>query len=160
MSQRYPHPGCFVKRVWICLIIKELTFLATTKSPQEYETAWLRPHGWLQNLSDGGYTQGCREKEGGNGDTVSRTLTKRYRIAAYLSSDKLRRLLAHRDVRSLLAHDLSGSSILSFFRRCGGGEGAPGPAVYCKPPLKADISCPNSADMSCAHDSEKLKTVD
>jgi len=23
---RYPHPGCFTKRGWICLIIKELTF--------------------------------------------------------------------------------------------------------------------------------------
>jgi len=33
---------------------------------------------------------GCREKEGGNGDTVSRTLTKGYRTHGYLSSDKLR----------------------------------------------------------------------
>src|SRR5712664_892 len=31
-----PHPGCFGKRVWICLIPKELTFLATTKRLQEY----------------------------------------------------------------------------------------------------------------------------
>jgi hypothetical protein len=33
---------------------------------------------------------GLREKEGRSGDTVSRTLTKRYRIAPCLSSDKLR----------------------------------------------------------------------
>jgi len=31
----YPHAGCFAERVWICLIAKELTFLVTTKSPQE-----------------------------------------------------------------------------------------------------------------------------
>jgi hypothetical protein len=28
----YPHPGCFAKRGWICLIAKELTFLERTKS--------------------------------------------------------------------------------------------------------------------------------
>src|SRR5260370_1388850 len=33
---RYPHPRCFGKRGWICLILKELTFLATTKRLQEY----------------------------------------------------------------------------------------------------------------------------
>src|SRR6266478_5807646 len=32
-----PHPGCFAKRVWICLIAKELTFLETPKSPQNTE---------------------------------------------------------------------------------------------------------------------------
>jgi hypothetical protein len=32
-----PHPGCSAKRVWICLIAKELTFLETTKSAQEIE---------------------------------------------------------------------------------------------------------------------------
>ena len=29
--------GCFCKRVWICLIAKDLTFLAATKSLQQYE---------------------------------------------------------------------------------------------------------------------------
>jgi len=29
-------------------------------------------------------------KEGGSGDTISRTLTKEYRSSVYLSSDKLR----------------------------------------------------------------------
>src|SRR5216684_3077996 len=33
----YPHPGCFTKRGWICLIAKELTFLATTKRLQEID---------------------------------------------------------------------------------------------------------------------------
>ena len=28
VSQRYPHPGCFVERVWICLIPKGLSMLA------------------------------------------------------------------------------------------------------------------------------------
>ena len=32
-----PHPGCFARRVWIYLIMKELTFLGTTKGPQELE---------------------------------------------------------------------------------------------------------------------------
>jgi hypothetical protein len=31
-----PHPGCFAKRVWICLIPKELTFLRAAKRRQEY----------------------------------------------------------------------------------------------------------------------------
>jgi hypothetical protein len=31
-----PHPGCSAKRVWICLIPKELTFLRATKRRQEY----------------------------------------------------------------------------------------------------------------------------
>jgi hypothetical protein len=39
---------------------------------------------------DGGYTRGCGEKEGRNGDTVSRTLLGIYRIRYYLSSEKLR----------------------------------------------------------------------
>src|SRR5260370_40001833 len=30
----YPHPGCFAKRGWICLIPKELTFLGPTKRLQ------------------------------------------------------------------------------------------------------------------------------
>src|SRR6267154_273098 len=29
------YPGCFVERVWICLIAKELSFFGATKSPQE-----------------------------------------------------------------------------------------------------------------------------
>src|SRR5882757_5432436 len=29
-------PGYFAERVWTCLIAKELGFLPTTKSPQEY----------------------------------------------------------------------------------------------------------------------------
>jgi hypothetical protein len=33
-----PHPGCFAKRVWICLIPKGLSILATTKSLQEYRS--------------------------------------------------------------------------------------------------------------------------
>jgi hypothetical protein len=37
-----------------------------------------------------GYTRDGGEKEGRNGDTVSRTLTKEYRICEYLSSDKLK----------------------------------------------------------------------
>jgi hypothetical protein len=32
--RRYPHPGCFAKRVWICLIAKELAFFGATKSLQ------------------------------------------------------------------------------------------------------------------------------
>jgi hypothetical protein len=34
---RYPPPGVFCKRVWICLIAKELAFFVTTKSLQQYE---------------------------------------------------------------------------------------------------------------------------
>jgi hypothetical protein len=34
---RYPHPGCFAKRGWICLIPKELTFLELHKRLQEIE---------------------------------------------------------------------------------------------------------------------------
>ena len=30
-----PYPGCFGARVWIWLILKELMFLATTKSSEE-----------------------------------------------------------------------------------------------------------------------------
>jgi len=30
-----PNTGCFGARVRICLILRELTFLATTKSPEE-----------------------------------------------------------------------------------------------------------------------------
>jgi hypothetical protein len=33
-AKGYPHPGCFVERVWICLIIKELSFFGAQKSPQ------------------------------------------------------------------------------------------------------------------------------
>jgi len=33
----HPHPGCFRKRGWICLIAKELTFLGQPKSPQVTE---------------------------------------------------------------------------------------------------------------------------
>jgi len=36
-AKGYPHPGCFAKRGWIFLIIKELTFLGTTKRLQEIE---------------------------------------------------------------------------------------------------------------------------
>ena len=38
-----PHSGCFCKRVWICLIAKELTLFATTKSLQEYQTTCFMP---------------------------------------------------------------------------------------------------------------------
>jgi len=34
---RYPHPGCFAKRGWICLIPKGLTFFETTKRLQELD---------------------------------------------------------------------------------------------------------------------------
>ena len=45
---------------------------------------------WLQELTDCENTPSCGMKEGRNGDTVSRTLTKEYRISGYLSSDKLK----------------------------------------------------------------------
>ena len=32
----YTDPGCFGGRVWTCLIPKELAFLATTESPEQY----------------------------------------------------------------------------------------------------------------------------
>ncbi len=34
---RYPHPGCFTKRDWNCLIINALTFLETPKRLQAPE---------------------------------------------------------------------------------------------------------------------------
>jgi hypothetical protein len=37
-----PHPGCFAKRVWNCLITKELSFSRMLKSPQSLETARVR----------------------------------------------------------------------------------------------------------------------
>jgi len=37
-----PHPGYFAKRVWICLIAKELTFSRVQKSLQEYQTMRFR----------------------------------------------------------------------------------------------------------------------
>ena len=40
-AQGTPHPGCFEKRGWICLIAKELTFLETPKRPQGYDTTGL-----------------------------------------------------------------------------------------------------------------------
>jgi hypothetical protein len=42
MPVKYPHLGYFAKRVWICLIAKELTFLATNKSPQQYVRTGVR----------------------------------------------------------------------------------------------------------------------
>jgi len=33
----HPHPGCFAKRGWICLIAKELTFLEGAKRLQAVE---------------------------------------------------------------------------------------------------------------------------
>jgi hypothetical protein len=33
----YPHPGCFAKRGWICLIAKELTFLELHRRLQEID---------------------------------------------------------------------------------------------------------------------------
>src|SRR5229473_769275 len=41
--------------------------------------------GWLRK-----HTRGCGEKEGPNGDTVSRSWSKEYRIRYYLSSEKLK----------------------------------------------------------------------
>ena len=41
-SDPTPTPGVFGQRVWICLIAKELTLLATTKSPQQYVRKGLR----------------------------------------------------------------------------------------------------------------------
>ncbi len=35
----YPHPGCFGKRGWICLIAKDLTFLEERKRLQIIETS-------------------------------------------------------------------------------------------------------------------------
>ena len=32
LVQSPPHPGCFAERAWICLITKELSFVATAKS--------------------------------------------------------------------------------------------------------------------------------
>jgi hypothetical protein len=32
-----PHPGCFAKRGWNCLKTRELTFLETTKRPEEID---------------------------------------------------------------------------------------------------------------------------
>jgi hypothetical protein len=34
--RRYPHPGCFCKRVRICLIQKDLAFFGATNSVQQY----------------------------------------------------------------------------------------------------------------------------
>jgi hypothetical protein len=45
---------------------------------------------WLQELTDCENTPGCGQKEGRNGDTVSRTLLRDYRIRYYLSSEKLK----------------------------------------------------------------------
>jgi hypothetical protein len=50
----HPHPGCFAERVWICLIVKELTFLGAPlsrlrvkKSEQQYaRTGVSRFPGW------------------------------------------------------------------------------------------------------------------
>jgi hypothetical protein len=77
-----PHPGCFGKRVWICLIAKELTFLDTLKRPQNTEnigfateTPRHRAETFRQKLSGArGDTRSCGERKGRNGDTVSRTL--------------------------------------------------------------------------------------
>jgi hypothetical protein len=43
---------------------------------------------WLQEFTDCENTPGCGEKEGRDGDTVSRTLSYIYRIRYYLSSEK------------------------------------------------------------------------
>jgi len=39
VTRGYLHPGCFVERVWICLIIKGLLFFRAQKSLQESEKA-------------------------------------------------------------------------------------------------------------------------
>jgi len=125
-----PHPGCFGKRVWICLIAKGLSFATATKSLQEYErngfatkiqraprrsrAEWLDPlptrcicvnavdkgvserfgvkavDKGLRARDEYGKGSGCWLAETPNGATVTRTLTKGYRIRVYLSSDKLR----------------------------------------------------------------------
>src|SRR5260370_38785786 len=38
---RVPHPGCFRKRAWICLIAKELAFLGATRRQQADEKTGL-----------------------------------------------------------------------------------------------------------------------
>jgi hypothetical protein len=74
LSQTYPHPGCFAKRVWICLIAKGSTFLAATKSLQQYEMTVLVASGRAQNLKRCEDTVGWGKRRERNGDTVSRTL--------------------------------------------------------------------------------------
>jgi hypothetical protein len=45
------HPGCFAKRGWICLIIKELTFLERHKRLQEIE-GWRVKAGTAGGISE------------------------------------------------------------------------------------------------------------
>src|ERR1700730_5736595 len=54
----YPYPGCFCERVWICLIVKELNFLPTTKSLQEYERKGLARETELGVRPSSGHPQG------------------------------------------------------------------------------------------------------
>src|SRR5260370_4814942 len=49
----YPHPGCFAKRGWICLIAKELTFLARLKRLQEIDRSRVKAG------AAGGGREGC-----------------------------------------------------------------------------------------------------
>jgi len=55
-------PGCFCKRVWICLIAKELIFLATTKSPQEVEGARVKAGVANTRAKDNAETQRAQSK--------------------------------------------------------------------------------------------------
>jgi len=41
----YPHPGCFAKRGWICLIVKELTFWELHKRLQEIDRSRVKAGG-------------------------------------------------------------------------------------------------------------------
>jgi hypothetical protein len=71
MMQRYPIPRCFAKRVRIWLIARELTFLATTKSSQEYDSAgFVLPELPQERTACENTLVGGRG-EGLNGDTVS-----------------------------------------------------------------------------------------
>jgi hypothetical protein len=42
-----PHPGCFAERVWICLILKGLVFLAATKSAEQCVGKGVSSVGWM-----------------------------------------------------------------------------------------------------------------
>src|SRR5260370_42572512 len=55
----YPHPGCFAKRGWICLIAKELTFLARPKRLQEIDRSRVKAGatGGVREVSSRRHTQ-------------------------------------------------------------------------------------------------------
>jgi hypothetical protein len=45
---RYPPPGCFAKRGWICLIAKDLTFLEMPKRLQVFENSRFEAGCWKE----------------------------------------------------------------------------------------------------------------